>query len=115
MPSLPLSVTALAVSSIVADDLGVVTNHVGALVDLGVDLLAVLGHNLLALLGVGGVDLNVVFLVTLLPLLLLLTLRPRGVTSPIARLGLGDGAGEGGSGQKEGGANLVHHLVVGDN
>ena len=122
MPSLPLAVTALAVASIVADDLGVVTNHVRALVDLGVDLLAVLGHNLLALLGVGGVDLNVVLLVTLLPLLLdgllmalpvhlLLTLGTRGVTSSVAGLGLGDGAGEGGSSQEEGGANLVHHLV----
>ena len=70
MASLPLAVTALAVSSIVADDLGVVTHHVRALVDLGVDLLAVLGDNLLALLGVGGVDLHVILLMTLLPLLL---------------------------------------------
>ena len=68
--SLPLAMTSLAVSSIVTDDLGVVTNNVRALVDLGVDLLAVSGDNLLALLGVGGVDHNVVLLMTLLPLLL---------------------------------------------
>ena len=124
MPSLPLAVTALAVSSKVTDDLGVVANHVRALVDLGVDLLAVRGDNLLALLGVGGVDLNVVLLVALLPLLLdgllvtlpvhlLLTLGTRGVTSSVAGLGLGlgDRGGEGDSGQEEGGANLVHHLV----
>ena len=95
--------TSLAVASIVTNDLGIMTNHVRALVDLGVDLLTVLGDSLLALLGVGGVDLHVVLLVALLPFVLdrllvtlllhiLVTLRTTGVALNTGlRSGLGGG------------------------
>ena len=128
--SLSLAVMSVSVSLVTSigldiDNLGVVSDHMGGLADLGVDLLAVLGDNVLALLNVGRVDNNVVLLVTLLPLLLdgllvalsvhlLLTVRTRGVASVSwlgLSLGLGDGAGESGSSQEKGGANLVHHLA----
>ena len=128
--SLSLAVTSVSVSLVTSigldiDNLGVVSDHMGGLADLGVDLLAVLGDNVLALLNVGRVDHNVVLLVTLLPLLLdgllvtlpvhlLLTVGTRGVASVSGlslSLGLGNGAGESGSSQEEGGANLVHHLA----
>ena len=48
------------------DDLGVVADHRGAAVDLLVCLLAVLGHDVLALLDVGRVHHHVVLLVALL-------------------------------------------------
>ena len=51
--------------------LGVVANNSAAVVHLLAHLLAVLGHDLLAVLDVGGVDLDVVLGVALLPLLLL--------------------------------------------
>ena len=99
--------TSLAVASIVTNDLGIMTNHVRALVDLGVDLLTVLGDSLLALLGVGGVDLHVVLLVALLPFVLdrllvtlllhiLVTLRTTGIALNTGlRSGLRSGLGGG--------------------
>ena len=48
------------------DDLGVVADHRGAAVDLLVCLLAVLGHDVLALLDVGRVHHHVVLFVTYL-------------------------------------------------
>merc|ERR1719414_2326944 len=50
--------------------LGVVANNSAAVVHLLAHLLAVLGHDLLTVLDVGGVDLDVVLGVALLPLLL---------------------------------------------
>ena len=52
------------------DDLGVVSNNRGAVVDLLVCLLAVLGHDVLALLDVGRVHDDIVLGVALLPLVL---------------------------------------------
>ena len=107
------------------DDLRVMTHHGAAVVHLGVGLLALGGEGLLALLNVGGVhnglahgpgDLAGVLLGDLVALSvhLLLTVRTRGVASVSwlgLSLGLGDGAGESGSSQEKGGANLVHHLA----
>ena len=59
----------LAVSVTMRDNLGVVTNNSGAVVNLLGDGVAVLGHDVLALLGVGGVHDGVVLLVTLLVIL----------------------------------------------
>ena len=56
----------LVVSMTSMDDLGVVSNNSGAMVHLLVCLLAVLGHNVLALLDVGRVHHHVVLLVALL-------------------------------------------------
>merc|ERR550517_550381 len=89
----------LAISvSMMTDDMGVVANNSGAVVDLLVGLMALLGDDVLALLDVGGVHNGVVLLVALLPLLLdgllmtfllnvLLAPGTRGVTS-VAGLGL---------------------------
>merc|ERR1719150_1783755 len=52
------------------DDLRIVSNVSGAVMHLLVCLLAVLGHNVLALLDVGGVHDNIVLLMALLPLVL---------------------------------------------
>ena len=60
----------LVVSASMTDDLGVVSNDGGAVMNLLMGLLAVLGHDVLALLDVGGVNNHVVLLVTLLPLVL---------------------------------------------
>ena len=51
------------------DNLGVVTNNSRAVADLLADGVAVLGHNVLALLDVGGVHDGVVLLVALLVIL----------------------------------------------
>jgi len=59
----------LAVSVTMGDNLGVVTNNSGAVVNLLGDGVAVLGDDVLALLGVGGVDDGVVLLVALLVIL----------------------------------------------
>ena len=59
----------LAVSVTMRDNLGVVTNNSGAVVNLLGDGVAVLGHDILALLGVGGVHDGVVLLVALLVIL----------------------------------------------
>ena len=53
-----------------ADNMAVVAHHMTALGHPGVGLLAVLGHNLLTFLSVGGVDDNIILLMTLLSLLL---------------------------------------------
>ena len=60
---LPLAVVT---TMTVADHMAVMTNNSGAVVHLGVGLLAVLGHNVLALLDVGRVHHHVVLLVALL-------------------------------------------------
>merc|ERR1719150_2492019 len=52
------------------DDLGVMSNNSRAVMHLLVGLLAVLGHDVLALLNVGGVHDNIVLGVALLPLVL---------------------------------------------
>ena len=59
----------LAVSVTMGHNLGVVTDDSGAVVNLLGDGVAVLGHDVLALLGVGGVHDGVVLLVTLLVIL----------------------------------------------
>ena len=60
----------LAISVTMGDDLGVVTNNSGALVNLLGHGVAVLGHDVLALLNVGGVHDGVILLMTDLPLVL---------------------------------------------
>merc|ERR1711970_109468 len=116
----------LAVSVTMSDDMGVMTNNSGAVVNLLVGLMALLGDDVLALLDVGGVHYGVVLLVALLPLLLdgllmtfllhvLLTPGTRGVTSVAGlglSLGLGHWGGEGGSSQQESGDHFVHHLAL---
>jgi len=117
----------LAISvSMMTDDTGVVANNSGAVVNLLVGLMALLGDDVLALLDVGGVHDGVVLLVALLPLLLdgllmtfllhvLLTPGTRGVTSVAGlglSLGLGHWGGEGGSSQQESGDHFVHHLAL---
>merc|ERR1719438_498904 len=57
--SLPLSITMT-----MGDDLGVMTNNSGAVADLLGDGIAVLGHDVLALLDIGGVHDGVILLVT---------------------------------------------------
>jgi len=73
--SLSLAVTSISIALVTSigldiDHLGVMSDHLGGLADLGMDLLAVLGDDVLALLNVGGVNHNIVLLMTLLPLLL---------------------------------------------
>jgi len=51
------------------DDMRVMTNNIGALVDLGVNLLTVPGDNVLTFFCVDGVNYNIIFLMTLLSLL----------------------------------------------
>merc|ERR1719232_1051388 len=67
--SLSLSIP-LSISMTMGDDLGVMTNNSGAVVNLLGDGVAMLGDDVLALLDVGGVHNHVVLLVTLLPLVL---------------------------------------------
>ena len=65
--SLSLSLSILAISTISSgNDLGVVSNHSAGVVHLLLGLLAVLGHNVLALLNVGGVHDGVILLMALL-------------------------------------------------
>ena len=52
------------------DNLGVMTDNSGAMVDLLVCLLAVLGHNILALLNVGCVNNDIIFFMAFLSLVL---------------------------------------------
>ena len=79
--SLSLSLAVMSVSN----NMGVMTNNSGAVVNLLGDLLAVLGHDVLALLDVGGVHNGVVLLVTLLPLVLdgLLVALPVGLAEAL--------------------------------
>ena len=117
----------LAISvSMMTDDMGVVANNSGAVVNLLVGLMALLGDDVLALLDVGSVHDGVVLLVALLPVLLdgllmtfllnvLLAPGTRGVTSVAGlglSLGLGHWGGEGGSSQQESGDHFVHHLAL---
>merc|ERR1719175_128100 len=67
--SLSLSFSLSMVSSM-RDNLGVMTNNSGAMVDLLVCLLAVLGHNILALLNVCGVNNDIIFFMAFLSLVL---------------------------------------------
>ena len=60
----------LVVSASMTDDLGVMSDNRRAMVHLLVCLLAVLGHNVLALLDVGRVHDDIVLGVALLPLVL---------------------------------------------
>ena len=68
MTSLSLGLP-LAIAVTMRDNLGVMTNNSRAVVNLLGDLLAVLSHDVLALLGVGGVHDGVVLLVALLVIL----------------------------------------------
>ena len=83
-----ISLSISLVVSTMRNHLGVMTNNSAAMVNLLVGLLAVLGHNLLTLLNVGGVNLDVILSVTLLSLLLdwLLVALPVGLA--MALLGL---------------------------
>merc|ERR1719211_98029 len=106
--SLPLVV---AVTSM--DDLGVVSNDSGAVVHLLVGLLAVLGHDVLALLDVGRVHYHVVLLVALLVIHVVALLVMDHIVNRVA-LGVspvvaGGGVGEGGPGEEECGTQLGHH------
>merc|ERR1740131_726732 len=60
----------LSVVSSMRDNLGVMTNDSGAMVDLLVCLLTVLGHNILALLNVCGVNNDIIFFMAFLSLVL---------------------------------------------
>merc|ERR1712168_171643 len=67
--SFSLSVS-LSITMTMGDNLGVMTNNSGAMVDLLVCLLAVLGHNILALLNVGCVHNDIIFFMAFLSLVL---------------------------------------------
>jgi len=67
--SFSLSVS-LSITMSMGDNLGVVTNNSRAMVDLLVCLLAVLGHNILALLNVGCVNNDIIFFMAFLSLVL---------------------------------------------
>merc|ERR1719228_2242705 len=67
--SFSLSVS-LSIPMSMGDNLGVVTNDSGAMVDLFVCLLTVLGHNILALLNVGCVNNDIIFFMAFLSLVL---------------------------------------------
>lgn len=105
------------------DELRVVTNNGGAVVNLLAGLAAVLGHDVGALLDVGGVHNNVILLmadvlVVSLALLVVdgvvddvaLDVVPLAVTMTVTSMrGVSHGGGQGGSGEEEGGADSVHH------
>ena len=120
------------VSVTAVDDLRVVTNNSGAVVHLLAGLLAVLGHDVLALLDVGRVHHHVVLLVALLVVHVVALLvmdhivnnvalktlnqifNPAFKESLISNLGVspvvaGGGVGEGGPGEEECGTQLGHH------
>merc|ERR1719342_339151 len=67
--SFSLSVS-LSISMSMGDNLGVMTDNSRAMVDLLVCLLAVLGHNILALLNVGCINNDIIFFMTFLSLVL---------------------------------------------
>ena len=118
---LGLSVPLGVVTSV--DELRVVTNNGGAVVDLLAGLAAVLGHDVGALLDVGGVHNNVILLmadvlVVSLAVLVVdgvvddvaLDIVPLAVTMTVTSVrGVSHGGGQGGSGEEEGGADSVHH------
>jgi len=69
--SLSVSISVpLVVAASMTDNLGVMSDDSRAVMNLLVGLLAVLGHDVLALLDVGGVHDNIVLLMALLPLVL---------------------------------------------
>ena len=84
-----LSISISLVVSMSLHHLGVVTNNSAAVVHLLACLVALGGHNLLALLDVGGVNLDVVLGVALLPLLLLGSLVTLSVRLGVALGGTG--------------------------
>ena len=118
---LGLSVPLGVVTSV--DELRVVTNNGGAVVNLLAGLAAVLGHDVGALLDVGGVHNNVILLmadvlVVSLAVLVVdgvvddvaLDIVPLAVTMTVTSVrGVSHGGGQGGSGEEEGGADSVHH------
>ena len=118
---LGLSVPLGVVTSV--DELRVVTNNGGAVVDLLAGLAAVLGHDVGALLDVGGVHNNVILLMADVLVVSLAVLVVDGVVDDVALdvvplavtmtvtsvRGVSHGGGQGGSGEEEGGADSVHH------
>ena len=117
----------LGVSVTSVNELRVVTNNSGAMVNLLADLAAVLGHDVGALLDVGGVHHKVVLLMAHVLVVGLAVLVVDGVVDHVALdvvplavtvatvtamtsvRGLGHWGGQGGSGEEEGGADSVHH------
>ena len=116
----------LGVSVTSVDELRVVTNNSGGVVDLLAGLAAVLGHGVGALLDVGGVHNNVILLMTDVLVVSLAMLVVDGVVDDMALdivplavtmttmavttvRGISHGGGQGGSGEEEGGADSVHH------
>ena len=117
----------LGVSVTSVDELRVVTNNSGAVVNLLADLAAVLGHDVGALLDVGGVHHKVVLLMAHVLVVGLALLVVNGVVDHVAldvvplavtmttmttvttMRGLSHWGGQGGSGEEEGGADSVHH------
>ena len=114
----------LTVSVTMRDNLGVVTNNSGAVVNLLADLAAVLGHDVGALLDVGGVHHKVVLLMAHVLVVGLALLVVDGVVDHVAldvvplavtmttmttMRGLSHWGGQSGSGEEEGGADSVHH------
>jgi len=116
----------LGVSVTSVDELRVVTNNSGAVVDLLAGLAAVLGHDVGALLDVGGVHNNVILLMTDVLVVCLALLVVDGVVDDVALdivplavtmttmavttvRGISHGGGQGGSGEEEGGTDSVHH------
>ena len=114
----------LGVSVTSVDELRVVTNNGGAVVNLLAGLAAVLGHDVGALLDVGGVHNNVILLMADVLVVSLALLVVDGVVDDVAldvvplavtmttmttMRGLSHWGGQGGSGEEEGGADSVHH------
>merc|ERR1712066_328506 len=95
------------------DELAGLANNSGAVVNLLAGLLAVLGHDVLALLDVGRVHHHVVLLVALLVVhivaLLVMDHIVNRVALGVAPVVAGGGVGEGGPGEEECGTQLGHH------
>merc|ERR1719412_2156743 len=95
------------------DKLAGLANNSGAVVHLLAGLLAVLGHDVLALLDVGRVHHHVVFLVALLVVhvvaLLVMDHIVNNVALGVAPVVAGGGVGEGGPGEEECGTQLGHN------
>merc|ERR1719232_60246 len=111
------------------DELRVVTNNGRAVMHLLAGLAAVLGHDVCALLDVGGVNHNIVLLMAhvlvvglavlvvdnvvdhvALDVVLLVTMATMtSMTSVTTVRGLGHWRGQGGSSEEKGGADSVHH------
>ena len=94
------------------DNLGVVANNSAGVVDLLAGLAAVLGHNVLTLLNVGGVHDDIIFLVADLiivggALLVMVHLIHHTALNTLMMTG----GSQGDSGEEESSAQLVHHLA----